>query len=161
MGTDLTTILASIGAFWGTGFSKLMEYLSSVFMTSPGLIILLLGAAILGIIAAIAIRSERGRDSSTDLRALSEAMDEQSRLMEKMRRTLSDVAETLVSLEAATRYRSQADGSGANFDGPNLNTANLGSSSPLDMNVASALREELELLMAEISSDLSVEPSAD
>jgi hypothetical protein len=92
---------------------------------------------------------------------LSEAMDEQSRLMEKMRRTLSDVAETLVSLEAATRYRSQADEAGANFERQNPNTANLGSSSPLDMNVASALREELELLRAEISSDLSVERSAD
>ena len=160
MSSDLPAMLASIASFWGSGLSGLVQYLSHAFSTVPGAAMLLLGALVLGIfaiMATIAIYAERRRDISMDLRTLSEAMDEQSRMMEKMRRTLTDITETLASLESASHHRTRAEAAGAaNPNGPSHNPPfTLGS------DLASALREELELLKAEISSDSSVGPSAD
>jgi len=45
-------------------------------------------------------RASRRRELTLHLHALTEAMDEQSRLMERMRRSLTDIMEVLVSLES-------------------------------------------------------------
>jgi hypothetical protein len=160
MGSGLHAIFASIASFWGNGFSGLVQYFSNAFSTVPGAVTLLLGALVIGIlaiIATIAIYAERRRDIAMDLRTLSEAMDEQSRLMEKMRRTLIDITEALAALESAGQHRMRIEAATtAHPNGPTHNPPFT-----LGPDMASALREELELLKAEISSDLSVGPTAD
>jgi hypothetical protein len=120
------------------------DYLSNILTTVPGIVALLLGALIVCLVLGTAFYLQY-RNISMHLEVLSEAMDEQSRLMEKMRRTLADVTEVLVFLQAATRYRARTEHTAS------ANPSNAGAS-------ASALRQELELLKAEISSELTFEP---
>ena len=131
------------------GISDVIQYWSNVFALVPGVVVLLLGVLLVAVVG-IWIYSARRRDLSMHLHALAEAMDEQARLMEKMRRTLTDIMEVLVSLESEQRYRGrgeQSPGAASDRGTPSLSVT--------------ALREELESLKAEISSDVYVGPSAD
>ena len=112
---------------------------------------LLAAAAVLGILAVVlAVEAARRRELTMHLHALSEAMDEQSRLMERMRRSLTDIMEVLVTLESEPRYRPQ-NAPAAQEDGATASNPAL----------ASALRQELELLKAEMSAELPVGPTLD
>jgi hypothetical protein len=117
----------------------------------PGMAGLLAALAVLGIFAVvIGIEAARRREMSMHLHALSEAMDEQSRLMERMRRSLTDIMEVLVSLESEARYRAENAPAGRGEAEPAVNPAST-----------SALRQELELLKAEMSAELPVGPTLD
>ena len=94
------------------GISDVIQYWSNVFALVPGVVVLLLGVLLVAVVG-IWIYSARRRDLSMHLHALAEAMDEQARLMEKMRRTLTDIMEVLVSLESEQRYRGRGEQSPA------------------------------------------------
>jgi len=69
------------------GLSDVAQYWSNVFKSMPGMAGLLAALAVLGVlVVVIGIEAARRRELSLHLHALSEAMDEQSRLMERMRR---------------------------------------------------------------------------
>jgi len=150
MDTGFDRAFSAIGYFFKSiGLSGVFEYLFNTFSTVPAIIALLMAALVLSIVAGVAIYALQRREISAHLHALSVAMDEQSRLMEKMRRTLADVMEVLASLETATRTRARTEQgpSPGFYTGTNVST--------------SALREELELLKAEITAELSADPSAE
>jgi hypothetical protein len=131
--------------------SDVVQYWSNVFKTMPGMAGLLGALAVLGVLAVvIGIEAARRRELSMHLHALSEAMDEQSRLMERMRRSLTDIMEVLVSLESESRYRAENAPADGNEAQPAVNTVS-----------ASALRQELESLKAEMSAELPVGPTLD
>ena len=133
------------------GFSDVVQYWSKVFASLTGMTGLFVGAAALGIFAVVLIlEAARRREMSMHLHALSEAMDEQSRLMERMRRSLADIMEVLVSLESESRYRVQS------APVSQESTPAVG-----DPEATSALRQELELLKAEISAELPAGPTLD
>lgn len=131
------------------GLSDVVQYWSNVFKSMPGMAGLLVGLAVLVAIAVvIGVEAARRRELSMHLHALSEAMDEQSRLMERMRRSLTDIMEVLVSLESEARYRAESAPPDSPQAAPPVNPAS-----------ASALRQELELLKAEMSAELPVGPT--
>jgi hypothetical protein len=133
------------------GLSDIVQYWSNVFNNAPGLAGFLSAAAVLIVFAVVlGVEAARRRELSLHLHALSEAMDEQSRLMERMRRSLTDIMEVLVSLESEARYRAQST--------PAAPEDAMAGSDPV---AASALRQELELLKAEISAELPVGPTLD
>jgi hypothetical protein len=133
------------------GLSDVAQYWSNVFKSMPGMAGLLAALAVLGVlVVVIGIEAARRRELSLHLHALSEAMDEQSRLMERMRRSLTDIMEVLVSLESESRYRAENTPADRNEAEPAV--------SPVS---ASALRQELELLKAEMSAELPVGPTLD
>lgn len=91
------------------------------------------------------------------LQMLSEATDEQSRLIERMRRSLSDIMEIVVSIESASRQRARTEQAlaptGANVNAPTSAAA----SPPANGNagaLAASLRQELESLRAEFEAEL-------
>ena len=131
------------------GRSDVVQYWSNVFKSMPGMAGLLVALAVLAAIAVvIGVEAARRRELSMHLHALSEAMDEQSRLMERMRRSLTDIMEVLVSLESEARYRAENAPTDAPQAAPVVNPVS-----------ASALRQELELLKAEMSAELPVGPT--
>ena len=133
------------------GLSDVLQYWSNVFKSMPGMTGLLVALAVLAAIAVvIGVEAARRRELSMHLHALSEAMDEQSRLMERMRRSLTDIMEVLVSLESEARYRAENAPADAPQAAPTVNPVS-----------ASALRQELELLKAEMSAELPVGPTLD
>jgi hypothetical protein len=122
-----------------------------MFKSMPGMAGLLAAIAVLaGFIVVLALEAARRRELSMHLHVLSEAMDEQSRLMERMRRSLADIMEVLVSLESESRFHAQNLPTHAEEAGPTVNSVS-----------ASALRQELELLKAEMSAELSAGPTLD
>lgn len=113
----------------------------------PQSIALLLGAAFLCTI--IAVYFLQRRDISAKLEALSEAMDQQSRNIERMRQSLVEITQVLVMLRAAPRRES----------GEQLPAEEPGVEEPREVQIsepaAAAIRQELELLRSEILADLS------
>ena len=84
MGTGINSVMLSIVEFSNrVGLSGVFEYLSNPFTTVPGVMAFLLGALSVSIIFGIAF-FRQNQKISVRLETLSEAMDEQSRLMEKM-----------------------------------------------------------------------------
>ena len=133
------------------GISDIAQYWSNVFNTTPGLAGFLSAAAVLIVFAVVlGVEAARRRELSLHLHALSEAMDEQSRLMERMRRSLTDIMEVLVSLESEARYRAQS-----------VAPAPEDAMAVSDPVAASALRQELELLKKEMSAELPLGPTLD
>jgi hypothetical protein len=118
-----------------------LDFLANTLTTLPGILILcLLGLLVISIMVGVYTYSA-WREVSLHLHSISLAMDEHSRLLEKMRRSFADVMEVAVALEATPRQRAWTE------------------PDPSPSSSAAGLREELELLKAEISSDLSVGPA--
>ena len=135
------------------GLSNVVQYWSNALTALPGMTGVLLAVLALAVFAVIlGVEAARRREVSMHLQALAEAMDEQSRLMERMRRSLTDIMEVLVSLESETRYRGQSASNGIEAT-PDV--------TPPNPALASALRAELESLKAEMSAELPVGPTLD
>ena len=133
------------------GLSDVVQYWSNAFKSVPGMAGMLAVLAVVGVLAVvIGIEAARRRELSMHLHALSEGMDEQSRLMERMRRSLTDIMEVLVSLESESRFRAENTPAERSEAGPAVNPVS-----------ASALRQELELLKAEMSAELPAGPTLD
>ena len=92
------------------------------------------------------------------LQMLSEATDEQSRLIERMRRSLSDIMEIVVSIESASRQRVRAEQAAppavANVNGATSVAANPPPPNGNAGALAASLRQELESLRAEFEAEL-------
>lgn len=90
------------------------------------------------------------------LQMLSEATDEQSRLIERMRRSLSDIMEIVVTIENTSRQRTRAEQAAPlPIAAPSANvSANTNA-------LAASLRQELESLRAEIGGELPEGPERD
>ena len=87
------------------------------------------------------------------LQMLSAATDEQSRLIERMRRSLSDIMEIVVAIENGSRQRARAEQVAPLPPA----TANAPVSEPANTNgsaIAESLRQELESLRAEFEAEL-------
>ena len=153
MGTNLGTTFSAIGDFLRqTGIPGALQYLANALTTVPGLVAMSMGALVFCIIMGVVFYSAQRREIEAYLQALSEAMDEQSQQMEKLRRTLADVMEVMVSLEASSRYRARTE--------PRTEQS-VGATPPPGTGVSAALREELELLKAEMAAELTSGPAVE
>ncbi len=123
-----------------------MQFVTSLFATTPVIQLVLAGLAgllLICMLAGIATSSVRQREMLEHIHAISESLDEQSRAIEKIRRSLGDVMEVVISIETASRQHVKTEqGTGA------LEAAIPGES-------VLALRQDLESLKAEIAADLS------
>jgi hypothetical protein len=111
--------------------------------------------ALLAFCLAVAVIGEifQRRAMMQHLQMLSEATDEQSRLIERMRRSLSDIMEIVVTIEHASRQRVRAE-QAAPLPAVNAPT-NTTTSADASTNVlAASLRQELESLRAEFEAEV-------
>lgn len=116
--------------------------------------------ALLAFCLAVAVIGEifQRRAMMQHLQMLSEATDEQSRLIERMRRSLSDIMEIVVTIEHASRHRARAEQAAplpaAEADANPLADANV-DADPNTNTLAASLRQELESLRAEFGAELA------
>jgi hypothetical protein len=114
---------------------------------------------------AVAVIGEifQRRAMMQNLQMLSEATDEQSRLIERMRRSLSDIMEIVVTIEHASRQRARAEHA-APLPAAEMNAE---ASPPVNAKahanpntdaLAASLRQELESLRAEFGAELADAP---
>ena len=114
---------------------------------------------LLGLCLAVIVVGEviQRRAMMQHLQMLSEATDEQSRLIERMRRSLSDIMEIVVAIENASRQRARAE-QVAPLPAANVNASASAtatpSANPNSNAMAAALRQELESLRAEFEAEL-------
>jgi len=94
------------------------------------------------------------------LQMLSAATDEQSRLIERMRRSLSDIMEIVVAIENGSRQRARAE-QVAPLPPATLNAPASAPANPNGNAAAAALRQELESLRAEFEAELPEEAPRD
>lgn len=147
------------------GLADLWQNISSNFASLPPFAGYLL--ALLALCLAVAVIGEifQRRAMMQHLQMLSEATDEQSRLIERMRRSLSDIMEIVVTIEQTSRQRARAE-QAAPLPAANTNTntpanANAPANTNTSANtsaLAASLRQELESLRAEFESELPEAP---
>jgi len=106
---------------------------------------------LLGFFLAIIVITEffQRRAMMQHLQMLSEASDEQSRRIERMRRSLADIMEHVVALENASRVQAVPE----QAPPPAIPSQSMGVSVSQN-NSAAALRQEIESLRAEFESEL-------
>jgi len=131
----------------------LWQNISANFATVPPFAAYLL--ALLAFCLAVAVIGEifQRRAMMQHLQMLSEATDEQSRLIERMRRSLSDIMEIVVTIEHASRQRARAE-QAAPLPAANEDVTTAPAAIPSPNALAASLRQELESLRAEIGADL-------
>jgi hypothetical protein len=91
------------------------------------------------------------------LQILSAATDEQSRLIERMRRSLSDIMEIVVAIENGSRQRARAEQVAPLPSATSNAPVSAPASAPANTNgsaIAESLRQELESLRAEFEAEL-------
>ena len=151
------------------GLADLWQNITSSFGSLPPFAGYLL--ALLALCLAVAVIGEifQRRAMMQHLQMLSEATDEQSRLIERMRRSLSDIMEIVVTIEQTSRQRARAE-QAAPLPAVNTNTntpanpnANTNVSANANANtntnaLAASLRQELESLRAEFEAELPEAP---
>jgi len=148
------------------GLAGLWQNISANFATLPPFAAYLL--ALLAFCLAVAVIGEifQRRAMMQHLQMLSEATDEQSRLIERMRRSLSDIMEIVVTIEHASRQRARAE-QAAPLPPANTNTATSTNATPNATPTATAnaladsLRQELESLRAEFEAEVPEAPRRD
>jgi hypothetical protein len=120
--------------------------------------------ALLAFCLAVAVIGEifQRRAMMQHLHMLSEATDEQSRIIERMRRSLSDIMEIVVTIEHASRQRVRAE-QAAPLPAVNTNPAASANAAPnaIPNALADSLRQELESLRAEFEAEVPEAPSRD
>ena len=117
--------------------------------------------AFLALCLAVAVVGEiyQRRAMMQHLQMLSEATDEQSRLIERMRRSLSDIMEIVVTIEHASRQRARAEHAAplpaaeTNAEPAPAASANIINNNTSEL--AASLRQELESLRAEFGAELA------
>ena len=119
--------------------------------------------ALLALCLAVAVIGEifQRRAMMQHLQMLSEATDEQSRLIERMRRSLSDIMEIVVTIEHASRQRARAEHAAplpaAEMNADSAPPVNASIHANINSNantLAASLRQELESLRAEFGGAL-------
>jgi hypothetical protein len=112
--------------------------------------------ALLAFCVGVAVIGEiiQRRAMMQHLQVLSEATDEQSRLIERMRRSLSDIMEILVTIEHASRQRVRAEQAAPLPAATATNTVADANTNVL----AASLRQELESLRAEFGAEVAEGP---
>ena len=117
--------------------------------------------ALLGLCLAVAVIGEifQRRAMMQHLQMLSEATDEQSRLIERMRRSLSDIMEIVVTIEHASRHRVRVEQAAPLPTAETNPDATPAANTNTNSNVlAASLRQELESLRAEFGAELAGAP---
>src|SRR3982750_800335 len=94
-------------AYVGKQLAAVWQYISDSFANLPVAGYLL---PLLALCLSVIVISEvfQRRAMMQHLQMLSEAADEQSRIIERMRRSLSDIMEIVVAIENASRQRARA-----------------------------------------------------
>jgi len=143
------------------GLAELWQNISASFASLPPFAGYLL--ALLALCLAVAVIGEifQRRAMMQHLQMLSEATDEQSRLIERMRRSLSDIMEIVVTIEQTSRQRARAE-QAAPLPAVNTNTntpANTNTNANANTSaLAASLRQELESLRAEFEAEVPEAP---
>lgn len=131
--------LAALGDY-AAGASGALGALSDTFLTWPAVAVLLFAIVLIVVLATTFVYSQRFREVDHRLYALAEAMEEQARALDSMRRILQDSIDVLSTMESRPEYAASAAlGAAPKDPGPNAADA--------------MLRQELETLRTEILSD--------
>ncbi len=147
------------------GLGGLWQSITATFANLPPFAAYLL--ALLALCLAVAVVGEifQRRAMMQHLQMLSEATDEQSRLIERMRRSLSDIMEIVVTIEHASRQRARAEQTAPlPASSPNTSVAsnaNVTAATNANTNtsaLAASLRQELESLRAEFEAETAPAP---
>lgn len=133
--------LAAITGFLGGIPAGLQDFLA-FFLSGAGLALLISAVLLVCVIGTGFFYFRQLRELAQHLHALSEIMQEQSRAIDSMRRTLEDALDVLASLQVPHPVRGQP---AAPADG----------GIPLRSESVALLREELESLRAEILAEAS------
>ena len=136
-------------------FAGMWQSISQTFANLPlaGYLLPLLALCIVVIVVGEVFQR---RVMMQHLQMLSEATDEQSRVIERMRRSLSDIMEIVVAIESASRQRARSD-QVVPLPAGNVNaSASSATNPPANSNasaLAASLRQELESLRAEFEAE--------
>jgi hypothetical protein len=142
------------------GIAALWQNIVDSFANLPPLAGYLLLLLALGLSVAVIGEILQRRAMMQHLQMLSEATDEQSRLIERMRRSLSDIMEIVVTIENTSRQRARAE-QAAPLLAANPNATSSANPNPNSNVLAAQLRQELESLRAEIGAELPEGPQRD